>query len=249
MEISKIINGALKQLGVLSAGENAQAGELADALDCLQQLLAQWANERLYIYKSNILILKLDGSGVFRIKPKSCNKNFCCDYEISECVACNSSDFTSEDCTCGLHNPKPKTHLHDDVQSIFDIAWLDGRQIELIRDLSNSKTRYASIFYKRDADEWVFDIQDKSAKELKIKVFTFPESFDCNDELAVPKHYERALRLTLALEIAPMFGVEPSMLLLKNQSNAIDLLKRSNSTPFYAVNDLPIGVHRNGHCY
>ena len=247
MKISKIIEGALKQLGVLAAGENAQAGELADAMDCLHQLLAQWANERLYIYKSNVLILKLDGSGIFRIKPKSCSENFCCDYEVSGCVACNSSDFTSEECTCGSHDPKPKTHMHDDIQSISDVASLDSNRINLVRDLNNSKPKYSPVFYKRDADEWVFEIHDSSAKELKIKAFTFPESFDCDDELVIPNHYERALRLTLALEIAPMFGVEPSMLLMKNQANAIDLLKRSNSTPFYAQNDLPVGVHRG--CY
>ena len=70
MKISKIIEGALKQLGVLAAGENAQAGELADAVDCLHQLLAQWATDQFYVYKSNLLVLKLDGSGIYRIMPK-----------------------------------------------------------------------------------------------------------------------------------------------------------------------------------
>lgn len=250
MNVSKIINGALKQLGVLASGENARADELADAVDCLHELLTQWATDKLCIYKSNILILKLDGSGVFRIKQKSHSENFCCDYEISDCAACNSYEFTSEECTCGLHQPKIKTHLSADIQSIADTAWLDGNKIEMVRDTNHTALASASVTYSMDADELRFDIATKSAKELKIRAFTFPSTFECDDELHVPKHYERALRLSLALEIAPMFGIEPSMTLMRNQSNAMRLLYKSNVTPIYAnstVNEIGIGV-RHGWC-
>lgn len=247
MNVSKIITGALKQLGVLASGENARADELADAVDCLYELLTQWATDKFCIYKSNILIIKLDGSGVFRIRPKHHSENFCCDYEISDCAACNSFEFTSEECTCGLHQPKTKIQLKADIQSIADTAWLDGTKIDLVRDTNNTALASAPVIYSISADGWRFDITDKSARELKIKAFTFPDRFECDDVLMVPKHYERALRLSLALEIAPMFGIEPSMTLMRNQSNAMRLLYKSNVTPIYAnstVNEIGIGVRR-----
>jgi len=73
-------------------------------------------------------------------------------------------------------------------------------------------------------------------------VFTLPYQICAHDELAMPPQYERALKLSLAVEIASMFGVEPTQLLLMNYRNAITLLKESNSTPLYVNNDLGIGV-------
>lgn len=250
MKISKIIEGALKQLGVLAAGENAQAGELADAVDCLHQLLAQWATDQFYVYKSNLLVLKLDGSGIYRIMSKQHSENFCCDYEISDCISCNSGEFTSEECTCGLHQPRPKVHLKENIESIATVAWLDGKQIDLVRDKNNMQPSYTAATYQQDGCDWVFKVQDRSAKELKIKAFTFPEIFDCNDELMVPKHYERALRLSLALEIAPMFGTSASPELIKNLDNAMRFLNKSNVTPIYSGNtnhEIGIGVGANHH--
>lgn len=236
MIISKIAERAMKDLGVLAAGENARADELADVIDSLHQLLAQWATDKFYIYKSNILILKLDGTGVYRIAPKRRSENFCCEYDISDCLACNSGDFTDAECTCGLHQSPLKINLNADIQSISTVAWLDGCQIDLVRDKNDTRLRTmrAPVIYQQDACDWVFTVSDSSAKELKIKVFTFPEAFECNDELYIPKHYGRALRLSLALEIAPMFGVSASPELVKNLDNAMRLLNKSNVTPIYA---------------
>lgn len=243
MKISKIIEGALKQLGVLAAGENARADELADAVDCLHQLLLQWATDQFFVYKSNILILKLDGSGVYRIELKHNSENFCCEYEVSDCVACNSGDFNSDQCTCGLHQPPTKIDLKANIDSISTVAWLDKCKIDMVRDKNDTHPAYSPVTYQQSGCEWIFNIHDQCAKELKIKAFTFPETFDCSDELIIPKHYERALRLSLALEIAPMFGVAISAELAKNQDNAMRLLKKSNVTPIYANNsNFEIGV-------
>ena len=62
MNVTKIIESALKQLGVLAAGENAEAGELVDAIDVLRGLLSQWATKRLYIHKVEQITLNLNGS-------------------------------------------------------------------------------------------------------------------------------------------------------------------------------------------
>lgn len=54
-----------------------------------------------------------------------------------------------------------------------------------------------------------------------------------HDELNIPPVYERALKLTLAVEICPMFGVEPLPSLQLKQTEAFNMLKNSNVTPLY----------------
>ncbi|WP_180072209.1 hypothetical protein [Acinetobacter sp. YH12200] len=201
MNVSKLINLALKQLGVLAAGENANANEVADAVDALRGLLAQWATDRLYVYKVQPITIDLTGTGT---------------YTLSEII-----------------------------QSLSDIAKLDDEDILMIRDLNNTG-EYKPVIYTEQNPFWKFQILE-DAKKLEIQAHVLPTELEAHDEIEVPVKYERPLILSLALEIAPMFGTEPSGLLLKNQANAIALLKRSNSTPFYVQNDLPVGV-RHG-CY
>lgn len=196
MNVSKLIELSLKQLGVLAAGENAEANEIADAVDSLRGLLAQWATERLYIYKVQPITINLTGVGT---------------YTLSETV-----------------------------QSLSDHAKLDDADILMVRDLNNTG-EYKPVIYSEQKPYWKFQVLE-DAKKLEISAYVLPTELESFDEIELPTKYERPLVLSLALEIAPMFGVEPSVLLIRNQASAIDLLKRSNSTPFYVNNDLPIGL-------
>lgn len=196
MNVSKLIELSLKQLGVLAAGENAEANEIADAVDSLRGLLAQWATERLYIYKVQPVTVDLHGAGTYT--------------------------------------------LNETIQSVSDHAKLDDVDILMIRDLNNTGT-YIPVVYTEQQPFWKFQVLE-DAKKLEINAYVLPTQLESFDEIELPTKYERPLVLSLALEIAPMFGVEPSALLIRNQASAIDLLKRSNSTPFYVNNDLPIGL-------
>ncbi|WP_173911050.1 hypothetical protein [Acinetobacter sp. Marseille-Q1618] len=204
MNVSKIVESALKQLGVLAAGEHANADEVADAVDCLKALLAQWATERLYLYKIQDIEIMLQGTGIYT--------------------------------------------LNQTIQDVLETASLDDEKIQMRRDLEQSSNdkNTAKVIYSEDTPYWTFRVVD-NAKSLNVKACVLPTSLEAQDQLYIPDKYERPLILSLALEIAPMFGVEPSMLLIKNQSSAIDLLKRSNSTPYYVQNDLPVGVRHA--CY
>ncbi|EAP7013780.1 hypothetical protein EJV31_25615, partial [Salmonella enterica] len=78
MNVNNIVESALKQLGVLAAGENAEANELVDATDVLRGLLAQWATKRLYIHKVEQITLSLNGSA--KVSP---NNTDAPDYKTS----------------------------------------------------------------------------------------------------------------------------------------------------------------------
>lgn len=201
MNVSKLINLSLKQLGVLAAGENADANEVADAVDALRGLLAQWATERLFIYKVQPIVINLTGAGT---------------YTLSETI-----------------------------QSVSDHAKLDDADILMVRDLNNTG-EYKPVIYSEQKPYWKFQVLE-DAKKLEINAHVLPTELESFDEINLPTKYERPLILSLALEIAPMFGVEPTQTMFMNQRQAVELLKRSNSTPFYVQNDLPVGV-RHG-CY
>lgn len=201
MNVSRLINLSLKQLGVLAAGENADANEVADAVDALRGLLAQWATERLFIYKVQPIVINLTGAGTYT--------------------------------------------LDQEIQSLSDTAKLDDADILMVRDLNNTG-EYKPVVYSEQKPYWKFQVLE-DARTLEIKAHVLPTTLESYDEIGLPLKYERPLILGLALEIAPMFGVEPTQTMFMNQRQAVELLKRSNSTPFYVQNDLPVGV-RYG-CY
>ena len=195
---------SLKQLGILAAGESVQGDELADALITLEGLLAQWATQKLYVYKSTDVVVPLSNIGSYTVGPVF-------------------ADVTA------------------DIQGVADKAFLDGEEITLVRDTNNKSN--AQVIYSVDVPNWTFNVL-VTGNELKLKVYSLPSGLVAQDELVVPSNYQRPLILTLATELAPMFGVEPTQMLLPNQRQAVEMLKRSNVTPLYAKNDLPVGIGR-----
>lgn len=201
MLVSRIIEMSLKQLGILAAGESADANEIADAVDALRGLIAQWATERLFIYKVQHITLILNGMGEYA--------------------------------------------LDQEIQSLSEKAWLDGQEIRLVRDL-NETGNHISVTYSEQLPFWKLKVLE-DAKQLEIHTYVLPTELNPTDDLNLPTKYQRALILSLALEIAPMFGVEPSQVMFLNQRQAIELLKRSNTTPLYVNNDLPVGINYGCH--
>ena len=206
MNVTKIIESALKQLGVLAAGENAEASELVDAIDVLRGLLSQWATKRLYIHKVEQITLNLNGSA--KVSPNDADAP---DYKTS-------------------------------ISSIVERGLLSGEPVYIVRDTNATKDD-AMVTYSVNGEVWTFS----GDGELSFKALTLPYNITPDDELQLPPSYERPLVLALALDLSTMFGVEPTQMLLTNYRSATTLLKESNSTPLYVINDLPVGV-RYG-CY
>lgn len=204
MLVSRIVEMSLKQLGILAAGESVQGDELADALITLEGLLAQWATQKLYVYKSTDVVVPLSNIGSYT-------------------VGLVFADVTA------------------DIQGVADKAFLDGEEITLVRDTNNKSN--AQVIYSVGVPNWTFNVL-VTGTELKLKVYSLPSNLIAQDELVVPSNYQRPLILTLATELAPMFGVEPTQMLLLNQPQAVEMLKRSNVIPLYAKNDLPVGIGR-----
>lgn len=206
MNVTKIIESALKKIGILAAGENAEANELVDAIDALRGLLSQWATKRLFVHKVDQITINLNGSA--KISPNDIDTP---DYKAA-------------------------------ISSIIERALLDSEHVDIVRDINTTKDN-AKVTYSVNGEVWTFF----GDGQLSFKALTMPYNIAPGDELQLPPSYERPLILALAIELATMFGVEPTQILLTNYRSATTLLKEHNSTPLYAINDLPVGV-RHG-CY
>lgn len=60
---------------------------------------------------------------------------------------------------------------------------------------------------------------------------------DINDDLMVIEELTRVIILSLATDIAPDYGIEPSPSLLRQQSRAMAVVKRANAKPIYTQSD------------
>ena len=128
------------------------------------------------------------------------------------------------------------------ISGIMERGLLSGEPVYIVRD-TNTTQDNENVTYSVNGEVWTFF----GDGELSFKALTLPYDISVNDELQLPPNYERPLILALALDLSSMFGVEPTQMLLTNYRSATTLLKESNSTPLYVINDLPVGV-RYG-CY
>lgn len=72
-------------------------------------------------------------------------------------------------------------------------------------------------------------------------LIALPESLflplDIHDDLLVIEELTRLMTLSLAIDLAPDYGVEPSPSLLRQQARAMVVVKRSNAKPLYTKSD------------
>lgn len=196
MTTNKLIQLALKQLGVLAVGEVPTADDLVDGLDTLNNLLAQWQTQKLFVYQAINQTITLDG-----------------------------------------------TPAHLPFVNLHDVGKLDGQPVKLVRD---TNIRPDEIAYRVDGDGIVIDTNRRG--KLAVVGYALPDELGVDDELSLPKYYKRALILSLAIDLAPMYGVVVTAELARNQAGAVIMVKRANSTPIYAKNDLPVGLGRGCGC-
>ena len=224
MNVSKIVHAAARQLGIVASGENLAASELQDGIECLQGLLAQWGTQRLMVHKSTDIVIPLiEGKTLYRLGKIAGD---CCEYELT----CDGEVLAQPD-------------ISTDISHIADTGCLNDCPIMLVRDTNTTAPCNSNaVTFSVDNPNWLFYTNGK-AGTLKIKVYAMPYNLCTHDELHLPRVYERALKLSLALEMAPEYGQEPSLMLQRNQLTAMRNLTKSNVTPIYAAkSDFNIGV-------
>lgn len=203
----RLIESAMRSIGVLAAGEQAQPSEMQDALETAKQMLESWSNETLlvqaYTHES------------FELESKR-------SYTIGD-----GGDF---DTVRPQHLVNVRIKDAAGTERPVTIASLEQWARVPIKDAERIAPVY--LYY---APEYPLG---------RIELSALPEPGDTlmlvsakpiealpslTEDVEYPPGYDRAIRLGLALELAPEYGKQLDQVLAAQLNNAMTVLKRTNS--------------------
>jgi hypothetical protein len=214
-----LIEGALKDLGVLGAGEAADADDLTDALVALNDMASSLGLERLTLYQ--------------RVRTTKTLTASTASYTIGSAgsIALDRPLWIDEaklvyDTTASTPTEIPLDILTDQQYAAWPQKTLTSSQSQAIfYDYGLNASGYGTIY--------VLPIPTVNTTQLVLytpggALSTFA---DTTTDYVVPRGWNRMLRKNLALELAPMFQAQPSPLLVKQAAESKAVVKIANVRP------------------
>jgi hypothetical protein len=203
-----IITRALRSLQVVAQGETPDADQLNDGLVSLNDLLSAWGNERLMVYQTvQETITLVGGQSAYDIGVGATSLNTSMPIRIERAfIRLNGIDSPLEILTRDQYQSIASKSDSSDIPSGL---YYDTGYPESIIRLSHAPT--GGTLY---IDSW-----------KPLTAFS-----TLGTTVSLPNGYERALRLNLAVELMPEYGVQNQMIygLAKEAKAGI---KRANHTP------------------
>jgi hypothetical protein len=204
------INGALRLLGVLAEGETPSAQTSQDALTALNQMIDSWNTERLAVFSTQ--------DQVFSWPPG----------EISRTLG-PTGDFVG-------NRPillDDSTYFRDPANGIsFGIKIINQQQYDGIAVKTVTST-YPQVIWLNmsypNIEMYVYPVPTKVLEWHFVSVEELTQPALLSTTLAFPPGYLRAFRYNLACELAPEFGVEPSLTVSRIAMTSKRNLKRINN--------------------
>jgi hypothetical protein len=205
-----LINGSLRLLGVLAEGETPSAETSQDALAAMNQMIDSWNTERLSVFSTQ--------DQVFSWTP----------YAISQTLG-PSGDFVG-DRPVYLDD---STYFKDPASGIsYGIKFINQQQYNGIAVKTVTSTYPQVMFVNMTYPNIEMYVYPRPTKVLEfhfISVQELTKPAQLATTLAFPPGYLRAFRYNLACEMAPEFGVEPSMTVQRIAMASKRTLKRVNN--------------------
>lgn len=203
----RLIEGALRKIGVLAAGEEAEPSELADALETANEWLESLSNEGLLVYALTHESFDLVGQASYTIGVGG-------DFDTTRPITIE--DMRVRD-SGGLEEPVKIVSLN---------IW-SGISIK-----NTTVTFPDYAYYEPEYPLGVikFDSIPETGNTLKIvskkQLSALPA---LTSEVDLPPGYSRFIRLGLAIELAPEFGKAIDNATAGTYRQATAALKRTNS--------------------
>lgn len=228
-----IISRSLRLLGVKASGEAPTAAEAQDALHALNIMLDQWSNERLLIYTVvNNLFQVTAGITDYTIGVKGSGAV----WESSQAtrplnvqryagfIRANQSGINTDYTMDYYPNDRFQNIFQKQISTNYPYAWTCDWQypISLIRIYPNPtiNTQFGLTEY---------------AQLRNFQTLT--------DYLDMPPGYEAAIGWSLAVELAPEYGIEPPAIVLDKARESRFNIKRSNAQPVLMTTDRNLLTH------
>lgn len=203
----RLVESALRSIGVLASGEEARPAELQDALLYAKQMLDSWTNETLLVPALVHEQFDLVEQNSFTIGP--------------------GGDFDTVRPTLieKLNIREPSGH-----QVSVDIVGLNTWSDIPIKSNVQTFPRYAYYTSENPLGILRFSAVTAAGNQL-VMVSSKPiqDLPELTAKVEFPPGYERAIRLGLALELAPEYGKQIDQVIAAQYSQARKVLKRTNS--------------------
>lgn len=203
-----LIRRSLKLLGVLAAGESPTSEDQADGLVELNHLLGTWANQRLLVHGVRRSTHTLTGD----LSPHTIGSGGT--FDVARPLRIDGAGVIR----AGETTEAPLRLLSDaEYQGIHDKALTDAVPSRLWVEWTHPAAKL-----------WLWPVPTTAAT-LVLYTWSRLTEFSASDAVTLPDGYENALAHALALQWAPMYGVEPSATLRDNASQALAAVKRTNA--------------------
>lgn len=224
-----LIESAMRSIGVLAGGEEAKPAELQDALTYCKQMLDGWSNETLMV-------------------PAYVHETFTLTAKSKYMIGPGSADFDTVRPTL-IENLRIKNAggLEIPVRIITVDAYADLRY----KDSQTTYPRWAYYEPTRPEGTLYLSASTIAGDEL-IMISSKPiEDLPAlTADITYPPGYERAIRLNLAMELAPEYGKPLDQVIAAQARQAITVLKRTNSATKGRTAKVDAGLlSRGGHGY
>jgi hypothetical protein len=206
-----IIRGALTDLGVASAEEPLSASQCEDALDLLNQLLDSFSTERLWIYYlPPTPIVWPAGAAMQTWGPGG-------DIPTPRPIKL-ATHATYRDAGADYDYP---LEVLERQEQYAQISWK-----------ALPSTIPIAVYYAPNVPLGELSLWPTPSVDVGITVFPWQPLgawAHLDDDLLFPPGYARALRLALALECAPSYGVQPNPLLVRREEQARQAIQVPNT--------------------
>jgi len=193
-----LIESALRAINVIASGETPTADELQDGLEALQIMLRSWSSD-LDVYLMSQDTLAMTGAS---------------SYTIGSGGDCDTT--------------RPEEIRGAVVDDIYELTPIGPARYRSLATLDSGAV--ASYFwYDPEYPLGVIYPYPTGGTSMvidSIKQMTEPSAL--TTEVQFPPHYDAAIKFNLAIELAPEFGKEPSMLVFKRAEETKRELEAKN---------------------
>jgi len=207
-----LINSALRLIGVLASGEVPSAAESSDALLIAQQMMDSWQAERLNIFTINIAEFPLvPGQQTYTLGVGG-------NFNTARPAKIERMSIVS------LLNPAQPLELP--LEMLTDAGW-QAIPVKLISSTLPTQVYDDGSFPLRNLSFWPLpSIVDNVRIYGWQALNTFP---DLTTNVTFPPGYAKAIRYSLAVDLAPEFGVEVPAVVAAQAQLSIAKLKSMNA--------------------
>jgi len=204
------INGALRLLGVLAEGETPSAATSQDALFALNQMIDSWNTERLAVYSTqDQMFLWPSGQKSMSLGPTG-------DFAGNRPILLDDSTYFRD----------PQTNVSYGIKFINQQQY-DGIAVKTVTS-TYPQVMFINMTYP-NIEMVIYPVPLRLLEWHFISVEQIMNPVTLSTAINLPPGYLRAFRYNLACELAPEFGVEPSVQVQRIAMYSKRNLKRINN--------------------